>query len=157
MATNLEDYKIHLHYLLSKEGIHVMDAKVHNECERHFLRALDAIKQYTGDFQIEVSVPNEGGYIDEFLIKIADSSLVDLIRDFVVAFITYYFTKKYQHTDRFMTQRQNSPFRRLNLQIRHPLFANYDLFPNFVTVNIDVYSVSICLSFSLKCHGSTNE
>ena len=56
-----------------------------------------------------------------------------------------------------MTQRQNSPFRRLNLQIRHPLFANYDLFPNFVTVNIDVYSVSICLSFSLKCHGSTNE
>ncbi|MDY4810787.1 MAG: hypothetical protein SO168_01795, partial [Muribaculaceae bacterium] len=46
------------------------------------------------DFQIEVSVPNEGGYIDEFLIKIADSSLVDLIRDFVVAFITYYFTKK---------------------------------------------------------------
>ena len=94
MATNLEDYKIHLHYLLSKEGIHVMDAKVHNECERHFLRALDAIKQYTGDFQIEVSVPNEGGYIDEFLIKIADSSLVDLIRDFVVAFITYYFTKK---------------------------------------------------------------
>lgn len=67
------------------------------------------------------------------------------------------FTKKYQHTDRFMTQRQNSPFRRLNLQIRHPLFANYDLFPNFVTVNIDVYSVSICLSFSLKCHGSTNE
>lgn len=67
------------------------------------------------------------------------------------------FTKKYQHTDRFMTQRQNSPFRRLNLQIRHPLFANYDLFPNFVTVNIDVYSVSICLSFSLKCHGSANE
>lgn len=95
MATNLEDYKIHLHYLLSKEGIHVMDAKVHNECERHFLRALDAIKQYTGDFQIEVSVPNEGGYIDEFLIKIEDSSLVDLIRDFVVAFITYYFTKKH--------------------------------------------------------------
>lgn len=67
------------------------------------------------------------------------------------------FTKKYQHTDRFMTQRQNSPFRRLNLQIRHPLFANSDLFPIFVTVNIDVYSVSICLSFSLKCHGSTNE
>lgn len=94
MATNLEGYKIHLPYLLSKEGIHVMDAKVHNECERHFLRALDAIKQYTGDFQIEVSVPNEGGYIDEFLIKIADSSLVDLIKDFVVAFITYYFTKK---------------------------------------------------------------
>ena len=51
-------------------------------------------KQYTGDFQIEVSVPKEGGYIDEFLIKIADSSFVDLIRTFVVALITYYFTKK---------------------------------------------------------------
>lgn len=32
-----------------------MDAKVHNECERHFLHALDAIKQYTGDFQVEVA------------------------------------------------------------------------------------------------------
>lgn len=39
-------------------------------------------------------MPNEGGYIDEFLIKIADSSLAGLIRDFVVALITYYFTKK---------------------------------------------------------------
>lgn len=86
MATNLEDYKIHLHYLLSKEGIHVMDAKVHNECERHFLRALDAIKQYTGDFQIEVSVPNEGGYIDEFLIKIADSSVSRFNKRFCSSF-----------------------------------------------------------------------
>lgn len=67
MATNLEDYKIHLHYLLSKEGIHVMDAKVHNECERHFLRALDAIKQYTGDFQIEVSVPMKEATLMNFL------------------------------------------------------------------------------------------
>lgn len=40
-----------------------MDAKVHNECERHFLHALDAIKQYTGDFQVEVAVPNEGGLL----------------------------------------------------------------------------------------------
>ena len=68
-----------------------MDAKVHNECERHFLRALDAIKQYAGDFQIEVSVPNEGGYIDEFLITMADSSFAGLIRDFVAALITYFF------------------------------------------------------------------
>lgn len=56
MVTDLETYKVHLHYLLFKEGVHIMDAKVHNECERHFLHALDAIKQYTGDFQVEVAV-----------------------------------------------------------------------------------------------------
>lgn len=94
MVTDLETYKVHLHYLLFKEGVHIMDAKVHNECERHFLHALDAIKQYTGDFQVEVAVPNEGGFIDEFIIKIADPNFADLIKSAIIAFITYYFTKK---------------------------------------------------------------
>lgn len=53
--------ELHLHYILQKEGVHQMDAKVHNECEKQFLLALDALKAYTGDFHVKVKVPVRGG------------------------------------------------------------------------------------------------
>ncbi len=90
----MEEYKIHLHYLLFTKGIHMMDAKVHNECERSFLRALESLQQYTGEFQIEVAVPNNGGFIDEFVIKAFNPNLLDIVKNFFIAFISHYFTKK---------------------------------------------------------------
>lgn len=48
-----KELELHLHYVLQQEGIHQMDAKVHNECEKQFLLALDALKAYTGDFHVE--------------------------------------------------------------------------------------------------------
>jgi len=51
--------ELHLHYILQKEGVHQMDAKVHSE--KQFLLALDALKAYTGDFHVKVKVPSEGG------------------------------------------------------------------------------------------------
>lgn len=91
---NNASYNIHLHYILYQEGTHKMDAKVHNECERHFLRVLEALKQYTGDFNIEVVVPKEGGFIDEFIVSLPDWNFADIWKSFIVATITYYFTKK---------------------------------------------------------------
>lgn len=92
MDANKELYRIHLHYQLSQEGVHVMNAKVHNECEHNFLRALESLKQYVGDFEIKVAIPNEGGFIDEFIINIVDPNLLDLIRGIIIAFVTYFFT-----------------------------------------------------------------
>lgn len=54
---NYKGIELHLHYILQTEGVHQMDAKVHNECEKQFLLALDALKAYTGDFHVEVKVP----------------------------------------------------------------------------------------------------
>lgn len=62
-----KELEIKLHYKLQEESVHQMDAKVHNECERQFLLALEALKTYTGDYHVEVRVPQNGGIIDEFL------------------------------------------------------------------------------------------
>lgn len=59
----------------------------------HFL-ALDALKAYTGDFHVEVKVPNEGGVIDKFIIQIFDPSIGGFLKDILIAFLTYYFTKR---------------------------------------------------------------
>ena len=49
---NYKGIELHLHYILQTEGVHQMDAKVHNECEKQFLLALDTLKAYTGDFHV---------------------------------------------------------------------------------------------------------
>lgn len=71
-----------------------MDAKIHNECERQLLLALDALKAYTGEFHVEVKVPNKGGVIDEFILQLFDPSMGEIVKIFLAAFLTYYFTKK---------------------------------------------------------------
>lgn len=91
---NNKEIELHLHYLLQEEGVHQMDAKVHNECEKQFLLALDALKAYTGEFHVEVKVPNEGGVIDEFIIQLLDPSISDFVKLFLASFLTYYFTKR---------------------------------------------------------------
>ena len=92
--TEGKELELHLHYILQQEGIHQMDAKIHNECERHFLLALDALKAYTGDFHVEVKVPTEGGVVDELIIKFFDPSITDFLKMIFAAFLTYYFTKR---------------------------------------------------------------
>ena len=71
-----------------------MDAKVHNECEKLFLLALDALKAYTGDFHVEIKVPNKGGVIDEFVIQLFDPSVAEFVKIVLASFLTYYFTKR---------------------------------------------------------------
>ena len=96
-----KELELHLHYILQQEGIHQMDAKVHNECEKQILLALDVLKSYTGDFRVEVKVPNEGGVIDEFVILL-DPSLTGIAKIMLTAFLTYYFTKKGNKRDNML-------------------------------------------------------
>lgn len=91
---NYKGIELHLHYILRQEGVHQMDAKVHNECEKQFLLAIDVLKAYTGDFHVEVKVPNEGGVVDEFILHLFDPSIADFLKIVLTAFLTYYFTKK---------------------------------------------------------------
>jgi len=91
---NYKGIELHLHYILRQEGVHQMDAKVHNECEKQFLLAIDVLKAYTGDFHVEVKVPNEGGVVDEFILHLFDPSIADFLKIVLTAFLTYYFTKR---------------------------------------------------------------
>lgn len=93
-----KELEIKLHYILREEDVHQMDAKVHNECERQFLLALEVLKAYIGDYRVEVRVPQNGGLIDEFVV-LANSDIADLAQIIITAFLTYYFTKKQNKRD----------------------------------------------------------
>lgn len=96
-----KELEIKLHYILKEEGVHQMDAKVHNECERQFLLALDVLKAYIGDYRIEVRVPQNGGLIDEFVV-LANPHIADFAKMIIAAFFTYYFTKKQNKRDNIL-------------------------------------------------------
>lgn len=89
---------IQIHYYLFDANTHQMDARVHNDCEHQFLLALDILKQYIGDFKVDVGIKKEGGVIDELIVSVAPD-LVDFSKIIITAFITYYFTKKQNRRD----------------------------------------------------------
>ena len=85
---------IDLHYYLQEEGVHQMNAQVHNECEHYFLQSLEVLKQYVGDFYVEVKVPQEGGVISEFVLSLLDTKAFTFAEGVFVAFISTFASKK---------------------------------------------------------------
>lgn len=85
---------IDLHYYLQEEGVHQMNAKVHNECEYFFLQSLDVLKQYVGDFDVDVKVPKEGGVISEFVLSLLDSKAFTFAEGVFTAFISVFTSQK---------------------------------------------------------------
>lgn len=47
-------FEIKIHYYLKQKGLHQMDARVLNECERQLLDAFELIKTFTGGFDVEI-------------------------------------------------------------------------------------------------------
>ncbi len=85
---------IDLHYYLQEEGVHQMNAKVHNECEHFFLQSLDVLKQYVGDFEVDVKVPKEGGVVSEFVLSLLDSKAFTFAEGVFTAFISVFASQK---------------------------------------------------------------
>lgn len=79
---------LQIHYHLLDERTHFVDARVYNECEYHFLNALDTIKEYIGDFSIIVAPVQNGSLISELGISTANSSSEGLFAALIDAFTT---------------------------------------------------------------------
>ena len=71
-----------------------MNAQVHNECEHYFLQSLEVLKQYVGDFDVDVKVPQEGGVISEFVLSLFDTKAFTFAEGVFVAFISTFASKK---------------------------------------------------------------
>ena len=79
---------LQIHYHLLDEKTHFIDARVYNECEHHFLDALDTIKEYIGDFSIIVTPVQNGSLISELGVSTANSSSEGLFAALINAFTT---------------------------------------------------------------------
>ena len=87
---NIFDFQIH--YYLNQEGLHQMDAKILNECERQLLDAFDFIKAYTGEFNIDVTPKKEGGLIESFVIVAIIIGKSDTFKNLINALIQKFFS-----------------------------------------------------------------
>ena len=68
---NQEVIQLKLHYFLSNDNLHSMDAKVYNECEKQFVQMLLSLNKYFDTpLEIEVSSREEGGVIGKYTVKI---------------------------------------------------------------------------------------
>lgn len=66
---------ISLHYYMQEEGVHEMDAFVHNKCERQLLNIINYLsKQYGIEVKVDIEAKEEGGIKDKIIV-IAESAL----------------------------------------------------------------------------------
>lgn len=66
---------ISLHYYLQEEGVHEMDALVHNICERQVLNMIYYLSKQCGcDVKVDIDAKEEGGIIDKIKV-IAESAI----------------------------------------------------------------------------------
>ncbi len=68
---------IEFDYGLYTDDAHQMDARTYNECERQLINALDIIKKYTGNFQVDVVAKKEGSVVGTFLVSLGMDAAKD--------------------------------------------------------------------------------
>ena len=80
MNQNPESITLQLHYHFSLEDSHSMNARVHNECDRHFIQAIQLLNKYIDEpFEIIVLAREEGGIKDLYRIIIRDPLLLIIL------------------------------------------------------------------------------
>ena len=79
--------ELNVHYFLSEEGVHQMNAKTFNECQKQLILALEAYSSNSTEVQVDVIARGEGGVIDGFIIKFLSDVAYDLFKDKIKGFI----------------------------------------------------------------------
>lgn len=75
MNEETKKLSISLHYYLHEEGVHEMDALVHNICERQVLNMIYYLSKQCGcDVKVDIDAKEEGGIIDKIKV-IAESAV----------------------------------------------------------------------------------
>lgn len=98
MSENIK-LQLQVHYELFKSGDHKMDAKIFNECERQFLKGLDTLKPYIGDFDVKVEPKEKGGIIDTFLVSLVSVVAYNLVESLTKAFVERFFPSKLEKSE----------------------------------------------------------
>lgn len=92
--------EFNIHYIFYDETCKQMDAKVHNECERQLLLAIDYLKLYCDeDIYINVKSVKDGSIIDVLAISILCLKGSSILKTFFEALVDYLFNKKKNKLD----------------------------------------------------------
>ena len=71
---NQESITLKLHYFFSNTYSHSMNARVHNDCDKQFIHAIQLLNKYFDNpFEVIVFAKDEGGIKDHYQIIIKDA------------------------------------------------------------------------------------
>lgn len=85
-------FEFQIHYYLNQEGLHQMDARVLNECEKQLLDAFDIIKAFTGEFDVEIGPKKEGGLIENLVVSAITIIGYETVKNLFNALIQKFFS-----------------------------------------------------------------
>lgn len=98
---NINDtLEFQLHYFISGDVPHAMDAEIHNEAERYLLKAISELQKYVEyDISVRVEAKNEGGIIDNLLITCEKFASSDFLAAMFAGFAGSFFRPAIHKTD----------------------------------------------------------
>jgi len=93
--TNNQAITLKIHYFFNEKDSHSMNAKIHNECEKQLLLAIQQLNKYFDEsFEVEVSAKKEGGLLDFFIIYIHDPVVLTVLGAFLAGYFSKFFTSQ---------------------------------------------------------------
>lgn len=91
-SENTVIFDFNLHYFLEQPGIHLLDAKLHNNAERFLIASIKDLSQYTQcNINVKVGAKEEGGLLDfyEIICEFAKDNIG--IKDALLIILTAFF------------------------------------------------------------------
>ena len=95
---NLDSITFHLHYYLTDNNLHSMNAKVHNECAKQFIQAIILLNKYIDEpIELEVFAIEEGGVKDFYKVIIKNPLILIIITALITSSINQFFTSNFSN------------------------------------------------------------
>lgn len=93
---NQESITLQLHYYFSNENSHSMNAKVHNDCDKQFIQAVQILNKYFDNpFEVIVFAKDEGGIKDIYQIIIKDALVLILLTALITSTTQQFVTSNF--------------------------------------------------------------
>lgn len=92
-----ESITLQLHYYFNLDDSHSMNARVHNECDRHFIHAVQLLNKYLDEpFEIIVFAKEEGGIKDLYKIIIKDPLMLIILTALITSTTQSFFESRFR-------------------------------------------------------------
>lgn len=99
---------LQLHYLMNEETLHSMNAKVHNECAKHFIQSIAILNKYLDEpIELEVYAKEEGGVKDIYEIVIKSPLYLIIATALITSSVNQFFTSNFTPAIHYTEETKN--------------------------------------------------
>lgn len=105
---NTDFIELELHYFFEDITSHSMNAKIHNECEKHFINTLIHLNKYLDiPFEVEVLAKEEGGVKSIYKVCIKNPVILIVLTAVITSSVQQFFTSNFVPTINISEETKN--------------------------------------------------